>query len=411
MSDSLRPPLLLIGVGGAGGRIVHDTVSLFQLDHDCALAIDTDLYDLSRITGCRTHLIGQNRLDGHGSGGDIERSIAVAHDEATTLSQLLTNTRLAIVVAGLGGGTGSGIGSELLRLTRERNIPTLVFTISPFSFEPEERRQHAAYLRTTFEERGAVVIHLENDALAAAAGPDATLDIARTTASRTAAEGIALLWRLLAHPGYIGLNIATLSTLLRSCHGRAHFATATATGETRVQEAAAALFAPDSGKLTAPLAIAPTAAIGILGGSDIRLAEVGDAMAALHAAARPECEIHLGTVQEAPLQGTLSIAALVFEKSSTASLPETETEPEPPPTHGPTDPVSRDTSSSPTPPREDSPTPPAPTPHPRTKRAARTKSPKISAGSYFLHTPSFTYNGEELDIPTYARRGLSVHVN
>lgn len=407
--ETPKPPILLIGVGGAGGRIVDDTVAQFGIDREMALAIDTDVCDISKLTCCRSLVMGQSRFDGSGAAGNVQNAIAAAKEESSTLEKLLTDARLAVVVVGLGGGTGSGVGSEILQLARMQNIPTLVFTLSPFSFEPEERRQTATSLRATFEEHGAVVVHLQNDELAKPAGPDATLEEARTAASRTAADGIALLWRMIQHPAYLGLNIRSMSELLRARHGRAHFATATATGDGRVAESAKALFAPSTGVLSEALSVAPAVAYGILGGSDLRLREVDEAMQALRGVIRPECEVHLGTVLEPKLEGSLSLSVLVFEPVAGSVTIQDTTEIKPPPIHdlstgeAPHTPGTTDSHPAPPQPQGGSTKP---------KSTSRPKSPPPpTTNTYFSCFPPYEFNGENVDIPTYQRRGLTIHAN
>lgn len=424
--------LLLLGIGGAGGRIVNDTVALFGLDPDAAFAIDTDLSDLSLLRNCRPRCIGKGRFNGGGTGGQDTAAAAAAVEESPSIATLFDSEedsrespRFAIVVAGLGGGAGSGITPEVLRIAQTRNIPTLLFTVSPFSFEGEERRRLANRSRSLLESRSVVAVHLENDSLASS--PDATtLQEAQRLASQRAAEGITLLWRLIEHAGYIGLGVDTASQLLHNGRGRAHFAFATACGDDRVATAASALFAPDASAVAPLLATSPAVAIGVLGGTDLRLHEVGDAMAALRAASSPTCRHFLGTVLEPQLNGTLALAVLVFEKWNGTVPPVENPLPEAPPPHFlPIGAVAPKDSGAPTPPQ------PIPAPAegdasqnaipsaPPTQEPPVRKNPRRSSGSsllnkskdYFQGTAALIYHDENLDEPTYARRNLSIHVN
>ena len=404
--------MVLIGIGGAGGRVVNDTATLFGLDPESVIAIDTDIASFQSLNNCRRHCIGQSRFNGNGTAGDANLAASVAEDEKDTLVTFLSGIHFAVVVAGLGGGSGSGITPVVLQLARERNIPTLVFTLSPFSFEGEDRRELARRTRPMLEECGSVVVHFDNDRLAAAAPTDIGMEEVRRFISRFAAEGISLFWRLVNTPGYIGLDLATICSLLRTCHGRAHFAFATAQGENRVEEVAGAMFAPESGALSNMLSTAPAVAVGILGGADLRLKEVGDAMAALRSAIPSKCRVHMGTVLEPAREAPLSIAALVFENWSgtdaghVAALPVDV--PEAPPVRNPALPTAGSGSGAPQPPMPE----PVPRPTQRTSRKPGSKglrtNPVLTCPDYFQHTESMVYNGESLDIPTYQRRGWNI---
>lgn len=124
--------LALIGVGQAGGKIV-DTF----LDHDQttagpdiihhALAINTaesDLAGLSHVPDSNRLLIGQTEVGGHGVGGDNELAARIAEREIEEIHAGLNDIAVHeinafLLVAGLGGGTGSGIAPVLTNHLQE----------------------------------------------------------------------------------------------------------------------------------------------------------------------------------------------------------------------------------------------------------------------------------------------------
>lgn len=423
-----QTPMLLIGIGGAGGRIVADTVTLHGIDSALAVAIDTDFAESSRLTLPRRLCIGQDRFNGNGTGGQDTLARTAAREDATRIAALFDGVRFAVVVAGTGGGAGAGITPEVLRIAYERNVPTLVFAVSPFTFEGEERRRLDARTRPLLETRGGAVVYLENDRLAAAAGPDATVEQAREVASRLAAEGIALLWQLVAKPGYISLDLATLVSLLRNGRGRARFGFARAEGPGRVEAAIEGFFSPASGVAEA-FATAPAIGVGILGGPDLRLQEVGDAMKALRAQAHSDAALPMGTVVDPALNGSFALAVLVFESWSEAGA----SAPPPPPVRLPragvagpislpperpsaddddTDDDNTDDAPADAPPPERvAPAPVADAAPRRTRRAGptRTTAPVTSRKDRFRDTLPYLFQGESLDEPTYLRRGLRLH--
>ena len=420
MSNS-TVPMLLVGIGGAGGRIVADILDECGIDPGAALAIDTDLGDLDKVRYpyCA---IGQNRLEKLGTGGVDVVARAAARENEERIAAFFEGARFAILVASTGGGAGAGITPEVQRIAHERNIPTLVFAITPFSFEGEERRRLDARTRPLLETRGGSVVYLDNDRLAAEAGPDTSLADARKAASRAAAKGIALLWNLAAKPGYISLDLATLVNVLRKGRGRARFAYACTAGENRVAEAGAALFAPSSA-LGEVIGSVPAVAIGILGGPDLRLKEVGDIMAMLRARLNTQASASMGTVLDPALDGTLAIAVLAFEawsdivRQGEVELPPVRlpgpitayiqsVPPEPPAT-------AVDASAAPSPaPDATFPDASAPAaqhtaaPVHRTRRSSRSSAATAGRKDRFRDTTPVIYLGQSLDEPTYLRRGL-----
>ncbi|WP_332898871.1 tubulin/FtsZ family protein [Haladaptatus sp. CMSO5] len=125
----------LIGVGQAGGKVVEALIEYDLKSRGgfvaAAIAVNTakaDLLGLKRISERHRVLIGQYRVKGHGVGADNELgSIVATEDIGEVLSVIddipLHNVDAFLIVAGLGGGTGSGgapvIARELKRLYTE----------------------------------------------------------------------------------------------------------------------------------------------------------------------------------------------------------------------------------------------------------------------------------------------------
>ncbi|SEH10714.1 Cell division GTPase FtsZ [Natronorubrum sediminis] len=112
--------LALIGFGQAGGKVVDQFLAYdseigggFVED---AIAVNTataDLHGLENVPEDRRVLVGQARVNGHGVGADNELGAAVTETDIDEIQhavdQVPTHELDAfLVVAGLGGGTGSG---------------------------------------------------------------------------------------------------------------------------------------------------------------------------------------------------------------------------------------------------------------------------------------------------------------
>ena len=185
---------VLVGVGGAGGRIVNEVANATD-GRIPAIAIDTDFGAVSQLGSCQQVRIAANQFNGAGSGGDYASARNAAETDLESIRKALIDASLAVVVAGLGGGTGSGITSVVLRIARELNIRTLVFTIMPFSFESDDRRAIATRVHHTIENAADVACLVANDTLCCDA---AALPVEKAFSEATAflADGILLLWRM-----------------------------------------------------------------------------------------------------------------------------------------------------------------------------------------------------------------------
>lgn len=114
--------LAVIGVGNAGGKIVDELLQ-YQYETDrslitSALAINTarvDLERLERLPRENRFLIGQtdSRVKGHGVGSDPDLGAEIVRSDQYEIDRALDQvsiyeTDAFLLVAGLGGGTGSG---------------------------------------------------------------------------------------------------------------------------------------------------------------------------------------------------------------------------------------------------------------------------------------------------------------
>jgi cell division GTPase FtsZ len=165
--------VVLIGVGQAGGKV---TQRLAEYDYEMgfgavqgAIAVNTAKADLQNLD-VDTLLIGRDRVKGHGVGGDNELGAEIMQDEATEVmdgleDRLTTEAEAVVIVAGLGGGTGSGGAPALAReLKRIYEMPVYVLGILPGRDEGAIYQANAGRsLKTVAREADSLML-VDNDA-------------------------------------------------------------------------------------------------------------------------------------------------------------------------------------------------------------------------------------------------------
>jgi cell division GTPase FtsZ len=165
--------VVLIGVGQAGGKV---TQALAEFDYEMgfgavegAFAVNTAEADLQNLD-IDSMLIGRDRVKGHGVGGDNELGAQIMQEEATEVMEALderitTECEAVFVVAGLGGGTGSGGAPALCReLTRIYEVPIYTLGILPGRNEGSLYQANAGRsLKTVVRESDAAIL-IDNDA-------------------------------------------------------------------------------------------------------------------------------------------------------------------------------------------------------------------------------------------------------
>jgi len=163
----------LVGVGQAGGKL---TEALVRNDRENghgavqgALAVNTASQDLTPLD-VETVLVGQNHVKGDGVGGDNELGAKIMQEDSTEVVNALdgvitSRTEGVFVVAGLGGGTGSGGAPVLVReLKRIYDIPIYCLGILPGRSEGALYQANAGRSLKTVVREADNTILVDNDA-------------------------------------------------------------------------------------------------------------------------------------------------------------------------------------------------------------------------------------------------------
>ncbi len=169
--------LAMIGFGQAGGKIVDKFIEYDELTGSnivrSAIAVNTakaDLMGLEHVPEDNRVLIGQARVKGHGVGADNELGAEIAEEDIGEVQGAIDNIPVHeidafLVVAGLGGGTGSG-GSPVLakHLKRIYTEPVYGLGVLPGSDEGGIYTLNAARSFQTFVREVDNLLVFDNDA-------------------------------------------------------------------------------------------------------------------------------------------------------------------------------------------------------------------------------------------------------
>jgi len=110
-------------------------------------------------------LLGPNICHGCPSGGDPQVGAAATEAVKDRICALFQKYHLVVVVACLGGGTGSGGAPVLARWLREMKIPHLFVVMTPYEFESKRRWGQAQKALDALRQEGAEVIEVSGKQL------------------------------------------------------------------------------------------------------------------------------------------------------------------------------------------------------------------------------------------------------
>jgi cell division protein FtsZ len=302
------PAVKIIGVGSAGIAMLEAFTGA-EFAGASRVAVNTDAPSLAASAAPVKIQLETRLLRGLGSGGDPERGRALAEEQFATLRAACADADMVLVVAGLGGGAGSGISPVLARAAKEAGALVLAFVTLPFLCEGNRRQQQA---QAGLEQLRAVadgVICLpcqktfrlidENTSL---------LDTFRIT-DELLVESLRGVWQLLTRPGLIRIHFDDLCALVRDRHSQSVFASVAAAGPGRVREVVEKLLAHpllDEGRA---LGESGAVLVSLMGGRDLTMAEVNRVMEQV----TRHCEraqIIMGAGVDEALKGRLSVTVI-----------------------------------------------------------------------------------------------------
>ncbi len=205
------PRILVMGCGGAGSNTVSRLVKMGLVGAK-TVAINTDSQHLKTIQAEEKILIGRKLTRGMGAGGDPEVGRRAAESAKTELEDLLRGADLVFVVAGMGGGTGTGSAPVVARLAKQQGALVVAIVTTPFHVE--RRRIFVAEegleaLRTYAD----TSIVMDNNRLLERA-PHMPLSQAFSVVDELIGEIIQGICETLTHPSLINLDYADVHTIM-----------------------------------------------------------------------------------------------------------------------------------------------------------------------------------------------------
>jgi cell division protein FtsZ len=417
-----RPAVRIFGVGGAGVQLL-DALNAEEFAGAGFAAINTDAASLAASSAAVKIHLETKLLRGLGTGGDPERGRALAEEQFSTLKSACDGANVVLIIAGLGGGAGSGISPVLARAAKETGALVLAFVTHPFVCEGNRRQQQAQQGLEQLKSVADGVICLPNQkTFKLIDDSTSVLDTFRITGGLLV-EGVRGVWRLLTRPGLIQIHFDDLCALVRDRHSESAFAFVEASGPARSREAVEKLLAHpllDEGRA---LADADAVLVSLMGGKDLTMADVNRVMEQIGRCCE-RAQIIMGAAVDAEMKNKLSVTLIAARNSiaKNESSISTADSPEQMVSSGATErsaggsPASSDFSQRADKlseiqlhQREQS-----VSRHGRARRAGnkllQTQLPLaiISKGRFDKSEPTI-HKGEDLDIPTYVRRGISLN--
>ncbi|MBL9186124.1 MAG: cell division protein FtsZ [Opitutaceae bacterium] len=411
----------LVGVGGAGSNAV-DRLKMENLERLQLAVLNTDHQALSSSPVQDKVLLGMGVTRGLGAGGDPELGRQAAEADREKIARVVKDCDLVFLVTGMGGGTGSGASPVVAEIAAEAGALVIAFVTMPFSFEGGRRLKQAEEGLRALRGVCDAVIPLPNDVLLQEAGDNETVLDAFARADAWIGRGVKSIWSMLFKTGLMNLDFAALRQTIGPRGGKTLFGLAEGEGENAMADAIAGL------KLC-PLLHTPEFSrkadrllVNIMGGAGLTMHRVNELMLAVTEQFGRDSHIQLGAVIDEDMGSRVEVCILgttdMSSRGGTTRRP-------------PITPASRVKLAPPASlPRAEAPAahtpanlsePDAPAASAGTRGEAKVVHlPKaaqdefgfgeVESRGYFEKTDRNLHEGQDLDVPTYLRKGIKIQL-
>lgn len=304
----------IFGVGTAGAAMLEQIIAGDFAGAEFAL-VSTDAPAPAINASVTMIPLETKLLRGLGTGGDPERGRKAAEENYQTLKEACADAAVVFIVAGLGGGAGTGISPVLARAARESGALALAFVTLPFDCEGNRRQQQARQGLEHLRAAADGVICLPNQKVFRLIDENLSLlDTFRTT-TQFLMEGARGVWRLLMHRGLIEIHFDELSALLRDRRGESCFAAVEAAGTTRARDALEKLLAHpllDDGQA---LKEADGVVVSLMGGPDLTMADVNRVMEQVNQQCQ-RAQVIMGAAVHESFRDRLAVTVIAMRRGS-----------------------------------------------------------------------------------------------
>ncbi len=281
----------VIGVGGGGNNAVNRMVNA-NIKSAEFIAVNTDKQALLMSKAQHRVQIGEKLTRGLGAGADPEIGVKAAEESREMLVEVLKDTDLVFITAGMGGGTGTGAAPIIASIAKELGALTIAVVTKPFVFEGKRRMDNAE--KGIKELKGVVdtLVVIPNDKLLKIVPKGTPIIEAFRTADDVLRQGIQGISDLIVTPSLINLDFADVKTIMKN-KGLAHMGIGRGKGDNRTIEAVRQ--AVSSPLLETTIEGATGIILNIKGGLDLTLEEVYESAALVKEVVDPSCNIIFGS--------------------------------------------------------------------------------------------------------------------
>jgi len=304
----------VIGVGGGGGNAVNRIIESDPVAGVEMWAVNTDTQALTRNQARSKLTIGKQTSRGLGAGGNPTVGFDAATESRDEIKNMVADSDMVFVTAGMGGGTGSGAAPVVAECARESGALTVGVVTKPFGFEGRKRMQQARDAILQMRDKVDTLIVVSNDKLLQIVPENTPLQDAFLVADDILRQGVVGISEIIIKPGLVNVDFADVRAIMGGA-GTALMGIGTGKGKNRATDAAMA--AITSPLLDFPITKAKGIVFNVVGGEDMSLQEINAAAEVIYENVDSDANIIFGAMVDdsgsvAPGEVAITVLATGF---------------------------------------------------------------------------------------------------
>ena len=313
MPSGLEVPTTIVGArikvigGGGGGNNAVDRMIEAGVTKAEFICVNTDAQQLANVKAPTVLNIGRKLTSGLGAGAKPEIGRQAAEESKDEIKNLVKDTEMVFVTAGMGGGTGTGAAPIIAEAAKSLGVLTVAVVTKPFFFEGPQRMRNAEEGIKNLAEKVDAIVTIPNDLLLKIADKKVTIKDSFKLADDVLRQGVQGIIEVITQRGIMNCDFADVRTIMKDS-GVAHMGIGVGKGENAAQDAVRA--AIESPLLETSIEGAENVLLNITGGSEFSLVDMGEVSSIVRDLVSEEANIIVGTAMDDNLKDEIKVTLI-----------------------------------------------------------------------------------------------------
>ena len=306
----------VVGCGGCGGNAVNCMIDSGVGGVEF-IALNTDLQALTHSKAQYKVQIGQKLAGGLGAGGKPEVGEESAKEQQEQIKELLKDSDMVFITAGMGGGTGTGSAPVVAKIAREIGALTVAVVTTPFKFEGKVRMSHAEEGVRKLRAEVDSLIAIPNELILKDAEKHLSVERAFILINDILRQGVQGISDIITNPGLVNRDFRDVESVMKD-QGDAILGIGVGEGDNRAVDAAHNAI---NNRLLVDTNIdgAKNVLINICGNHDVGISECDEIASIITERANPDAVVLWGQVLDENMGDKISVTVIATGFNSSAS--------------------------------------------------------------------------------------------